>query len=61
MSEYSNVLRLVYDGYCNHDDESYYRCPNCGAKYTGWGFFRRGIKNHDQFNCDFCGALLIYE
>lgn len=61
MSEYTNVLRLVYDGYCSHDDETYFHCPTCGAKYTGWGLFHRGIKDHETFNCDFCSTVLVYE
>lgn len=46
-------LMLHYIGYSSHDDETWYECPTCKKRYSGWALKNDG----SEFECE-CGQKL---
>ena len=47
--------RAIYNGFCNHDCEAWYKCPECGKPFGSWSIYHQpknenGTKNY----CPFC-------
>ena len=46
-------VMLHYIGYSSHDDETWYECPTCKKRYSGWTLKNDG----SEFECE-CGQKL---
>ena len=54
----NDCLRMIYNGFSQHDCEGHWKCPKCNKDYGDWGFFNKGLKGGDTFICE-CGTNLI--
>lgn len=52
--------KMIYVGFSQHDDESWYKCPVCNQPYGSWGFINGSVKVSDDgtFKCK-CGTILV--
>lgn len=52
--------KMIYVGFSQHDDESWYKCPVCNQQYGSWGFINGSVKVSDDgtFKCK-CGTILV--
>ena len=55
-----DTKRMIYVGFSQHDDESWYKCPVCNQPYGSWGFINGSVKVSDDgtFKCK-CGTILV--
>lgn len=54
-----NKKRAMCVGFCSHDCESHYKCPECGKIFGSWSVFGQK-KNENGTNkyCPFCKVEL---
>lgn len=52
--------KMIYVGFSQHDDETWYKCPVCNQQYGSWGFINGSVKVSDDgtFKCE-CGTILV--
>lgn len=53
FNQTSPGVMLHYIGYSSHDDETWYECPTCKKRYSGWRLKNDG----SEFECE-CGQKL---
>ena len=54
-----NKKRAIRQGFCSHDCETWYKCPECGKTFGDWAVFHQEKNENGSKNyCPFCKVEL---